>query len=457
MNLTIPLVLSKVVENDLCIGCGACVQACESKALGVNWDDHGFLVATQNHNPCHADGACIEVCPFNPEPGAEYKNEDALANEYLSGAPNQHQKIGFYQSIYAGYSHQHRETSSSGGIATYVYEKLFDKGLINHVVTVGEAKSADAHYQYNIVSHKDDLSSISKTRYHPVSLASALEEIKSLDGRVAISGVGCFIKAIRLAQDNNPILKEKIAFLVGIICGGVKSKFFTEYLASSAGATLSDYSSPDYRVKDRTSTAMDYGFSCTDNPSNSTKLIKMRDVGDMWGTGMFKANACDFCDDVTTELADISLGDAWLKPYNQDGSGHNVIVSRSPIAEQILQEGMASGELVLENLPEKEFLASQQGSFNHRHDGMNTRVALATSAGAVVPPTRVGKVDLPIYLRLVQRARRKTRARSLEVWAECMDSVEFDRRMSLLLLKLKLITRLSHAVRKAKKMSGVKS
>jgi coenzyme F420-reducing hydrogenase beta subunit len=42
----------------------------------------------------------------------------------------------------------------------------------------------------------------------------------------------------------------------------------------------------------------------------------------MWGTGLFKSNACDFCDDVTTELADVSL-DAWI-PYNKDGLGNSV-------------------------------------------------------------------------------------------------------------------------------------
>lgn len=452
-----PLVLSKVVENDLCIGCGACVQACPSKALNVDWNSYGFLIATSNENQCDEGGSCIEVCPFNPEPGPGYKNEDGLAADFLAEAPNYHVQMGRYHALYVGYSHKHRVTSSSGGIGTFLYEKLFDKGLIDHVVTVGESKSSNAHYQYKVVSNKNDLLSISKTRYHPVTLATTLQEIKQLEGRVAISGIGCFIKAIRLAQEKDPVLKDKIVFLVGIICGGVKSKFFTDYLAGRAGATSDEFSNPEYRVKEPSSTAMDYGFSCTDNPSKTTKLIKMREVGDMWGSGLFKANACDFCDDVTTELADISLGDAWLKPYNQDGNGHNVIISRSNIADQILHDGLKSGELDLEYLSQEQFLASQQGSFNHRHDGMSTRLALVKRDGYVVPPKRIDNIDLPIYLKLVQRVRRHTRSRSLEVWAEYKDPVEFDRRMKIELLRLKLVTRLSHAVRKAKKVSGTNS
>lgn len=62
----------------------------------------------------------------------------------------------------------------------------------------------------------------------------------------------------------------------------------------------------------------------------------MRNLGDMWGTGLFKLNACDFYDDVTTELADISLGDAWLKPYDSDGAGNNII--KAPLS--IIHEGI---------------------------------------------------------------------------------------------------------------------
>src|SRR5690554_6027882 len=110
MNLMTPFVLSKVVENDLCIGCGACVQACPSKALDMKWTNYGFLVATGNEYPCNADGACIAVCPFNPEPGPEYKNEDGLAKVFLTDAPLRHGKIGVYHNIYAGYSIKFRET-----------------------------------------------------------------------------------------------------------------------------------------------------------------------------------------------------------------------------------------------------------------------------------------------------------------------------------------------------------
>lgn len=452
-----PLVVKDVVNHDLCIGCGVCVQACPNEAIEVAWNELGFLVARGNANPCEGDGSCIKVCPFNPSPAEDLKDENDLANIFLLDAKQAHEKIGRYTGIYAGYSKKFRPTSSSGGLATYVYEQLLKSGLIDHVVTVGSSEKPGAYYEYTIISSPEKLLSTSKTRYHPVTLDNALKEIKSLNGKVAISGVGCFIKAIRLAQAHDPELKEKIAFLIGIICGGVKSRFFTEYLAFKAGVKTGSAREPEYRVKDPASTASDYAFSCIDTESGSTKIIKMRTVGDMWGTGLFKANACDFCDDVTSELADISLGDAWLEPYSRDGEGHNVIVARTPLANTILNHGLQKGELQLENLPLEMFLASQQGSFNHRHDGMATRIALTHKAAGKVPPKRHDKFKLPLHLALVQHARRKARERSLIVWSKYPSAADFDKRMKPILLSLKVLTKASHAIRKLKRMSAKKS
>lgn len=447
--------ITGVVNNDLCIGCGVCVDACPSKALNIAWNAHGFLTATTNNNRCDGDGACIKVCPFNPAPAEPHRDEDKLAEIFLENRSNHHPRIGWYEGIYAGYSKRYRETSSSGGIATYIYDRLFSKGLIDHVVTVGESTDSDGHYAYRLISSKDELLSTSKTRYHPVTLAHSIETIKSLNGKVAISGVACFIKAIRLAQANDPVLNEKIVFLTGIICGGVKSRFFTEYLASRAGAEQKKFSKPEYRIKDPLSTASDYGFSCQSNLTKEIHFMKMREVGDMWGSGLFKANACDYCDDVTTELADVSLGDAWVTPYSRDGKGHNVIVARSSVVNTILQEGKDSGDLELEELPLDRLLISQQGSFNHRQDGLAFRTELAGKAGIRIPPKRHCYVRLPFYLKLVQVARRTSREKSLTVWKEYRDAADFDREMKSVLLRLRFLTRGSNGIKKLKRLTGI--
>ena len=441
----IPKVIERVVNNDLCIGCGICVYKCPSNALEMGWNENGFLVPSVINN-CDENGDCLDICPFNPIPMDAIKTEDDIAKLCLPNTSNFNKKIGKYNSIYVGYSNEFRLSSSSGGIATYICAELLDKEIVHHVFSIKEGSKAGRHYEYAISSSKSDLLVASKTRYFPVTLSSVLSEINNLEGKVAIVGIACFIKAIRLAQHSEPKLKEKISFLIGIICGGVKSRFFTEYLASKMDIKAKNIRKPQFRKKDLTSTASDYSFSCSDN--NEEKSIKMRSVGDMWGTGLFKANACDFCDDVTTELADISLGDAWLHPYDKDGRGSNVVVTRSLLAESLIKKGIKNNDLVMDLLPLDNFLASQQGSFNHRHNGLSARLKIAKKNNKLVPPKRYEKEKLTIDFKLVQNQRMKVRAKSLDVWKKNPTAKSFDKTMGNSLYLLKFYTKIYHKRRR---------
>ena len=164
----------------------------------------------------------------------------------------------------------------------------------------------------------------------------------------------------------------------------------------------------------------------------------------MWGTGFFKSNACDFCDDVTTELADISVGDAWLEPYVNEGKGTNVIATRSKIADNIIKQGIKKGDITIETLPLERFLASQQGSFNHRHNGLSVRIKKTKKNNITVPPKRFGDEKVNIFFNIVQKLRMRVRLKSLELWKTNPDAVIFDKRIKIYLKPIRIVTRLYH-------------
>lgn len=441
MNI-IPKVIDLVVNNELCIGCGLCVYKCPSEALQMSMNNEGFLVADSIEN-CDCKGDCLDVCPFNPYPKDEVRTENEIAGLFLNNANQFHQRIGKYINVFAGYSNEFRLTSSSGGLGTYICTELLERKIADHIFSIKESSKPGMFYEYAVSSSKKDLLGASKTRYFPVSLATVFSEINRLEGKVAIVGIACFIKAVRLAQYSDPKLKEKIPFLVGIICGGLKSRFFTEYLASKMEIDPQNIRQPQFRKKDLSSSANDYSFSSLDE-NHEEKSIKMRTVGDLWGTGLFKNNACDFCDDVTTELADISLGDAWMHPYDKDGRGTNVIVTRSMLADHLIAGGIKNKELTIEKLSLENFLASQQGSFNHRHTGMPERIKQAKKKGQLVPPKRYEKEKLSWDFKSVQKQRMKVRTESLEAWKQAGMAKDFDEIMQKQLEKLRCLTKIYH-------------
>src|SRR5690606_9576426 len=327
--------IKDIVKNELCIGCGVCIS--ESQGSSMIWNEYGFLIPDIS-KPFKNDA--IKVCPFNPEPEKEIEDEDKIAEYFMVDTPHKNPDIGHYHGIYVGHSKKFRTTSSSGGIGTYVLEQLLQQKIVDYIFVV---KEKDGKYAYQWFDSIEDITAISKTRYLPVSLEKLFLEIDSKPGKIAVSGIPPFLKAIRLKQYYYPEYQEKIPFLIGIICGGWKSEFFTDYLAQKAGVK-GKYSKQEYRIKDNNSYALDYSFGAFDE-NESFHQMKMKLAGNMWGTGLFNANASDFSDDVTAELGDISLGDAWIDPYMKDGRGTSLFVTRSTLAERIIKEGIEKGEL----------------------------------------------------------------------------------------------------------------
>lgn len=424
--------IEKILENELCTGCGVCISEDKSKTAKMVWNDSNFLVPKLTE--LSTSNEMYSVCPFNPN----LKNEDALGKIFFQRTSgNYNDRIGFYDGLYAGYSNKYRESSSSGGIATYVFEKLINNKIVDHLFIVQESCEG---FEYQLCSDIGDIRKISKTRYMPVTLEKLFTEIDNIDGKVAVSGVSCFVKAIRLKQEKYPHLKEKIPFVVGIICGGLKSKFYTDFLAQSAGCAT-EYSSVQYRVKNKNSFALDYKFSCKEKDNGRIHMVDMLSLGDMWGTGLFKSNACDFCDDVMNELADISLGDAWIDPYDKSGSGNSVIITRSLLSHRLVNDGLTAKELSLDKISLEHMIKSQSGSFNHRHKGLYYRISKFSNKEMIKKRERfISKQN--ILLDLVQSQRMQTREKSLFYWKSKKNISEFNHLMSPLIVKLKLYTRI---------------
>ncbi|HHG8774827.1 TPA: Coenzyme F420 hydrogenase/dehydrogenase, beta subunit C-terminal domain [Raoultella planticola] len=428
--------IDTIIKNDLCTGCGICISEDKSKTAYMDWNEDGFLYPILTSA---SDVIAMEkVCPFNLE---NKFDEDFLAREFITTNKFADEEIGLYHSLYAGYSIKYRDTSSSGGIATYIFEKLLSNKIVDALFIVSEL---NGRYGYQLFTSQEEIVNISKTRYYPVTLESLFDEINRCNGRVAVSGVACFIKAIRLKQNLYPEYKDKIPFLVGIICGGLKSRFYTDFLAQSAGCS-GEYENPQYRVKNDASFASDYKFSCKDKFGERIHVVEMQKLGDMWGTGLFKSNACDFCDDVTTELADISLGDAWIKPYNQDGLGNSIIITRSRLSNDLIKNGLMNGDLVLDTVGLSSVKSSQQGSFNHRHKGLLYRVKDAIRKRKCVPKRRDRfLVNQNFIFNLVQKERLNTRRNSISLWKKSKGISDYNAMLSIPLMKLFKATRRNH-------------
>ena len=387
--------LNTVLRNDYCSGCGVCT-ASDGSPFGMQLTGEGryFPVLTGLEN---IDGI---VCPF----AQDAPDETALAGQLYAGAGvHFHEEFGYYRQIYTGHTADEgfRLNGSSGGGVTWMAHELLRRNLTDFVVTVGETGPGTPRYAYRIISNPEEIFATAKSRYYPVSLDGVLEQIRRQPGRYTLIGIPCFIKGIRLLQQQEPVFAERIVFTIGIFCGHLKSTHYLSLLAAQFPAHEEDIVSFDFRHKIPGRPANRYGTAI--QLKNGRQLVKPNDqlFGTDWGLGLFKLNACDYCDDIIGETADISFGDAWIPPFEKDWKGTNMVVTRHPVIQKLVDEAIGKGDLVWQPARPEQLLQSQAGGFRHRREGLAYRLWLARKKGRWTPRKRVAP------RRIHSRKRRK--------------------------------------------------
>ena len=371
----------------------------------MQWDRHGFLKPAGPADWLETPSESFSrQCPFSP--AAE--DEDAIAAERFPAAPIVDARIGRFEAAYVGYAIENpfRPNGSSGGLTSWVAAELLRTGLVDAVAHVAptDAHSTGHHFAYRVSRTRDELTEGAKSRYYPIELSAVVEEIRATDGRYAIIGIPCFIKAIHLLRGIDPVVRERVTHTLGLFCGHMKSRAMVESFAWQLGTEVKRVRALDYRIKDETRPANWYRahLQLDDGSAAAQDWWHLAD-GD-WGAGFFQNPACDWCDDVVAETADISFGDAWVEPYSSDGRGTNVVVVRTPELKAMIEAARAEARLQLEPVDAEFIVRTQAAGLRHRRDGLAYR--LTWRKRGIVPRKRVTpSADLPPRRKLVYRMR----------------------------------------------------
>jgi len=381
-----PTVLSNIVKNDLCIGCGVCAGICPERSLEIWFNQFGEYNPIQN-NPCSKEcGLCMKVCPF----AYGNDNEDTIGTALYGSIPRiQHrEEIGYYLNSYVGYALATRARGSSGGMATWLLMELLKKGVVEYVIAVVPNDDPKKLFKFSILTNPENITSAFGSAYYPVELSELLREIQNKPGSCAIIGLPCFIKAIRLAQKNNGKLRQRIAVTLGLACGQLKGKHFTEYIASLAGAN-GIITSVRYRNKSSDQPASNFYFSFMSSGKNEKRIFWKDGISEVWENRWFTPTACNYCDDIFAECADITFLDAWLPKYSSDPRGTNLIIVRSQRANEILREGIKSSDIEVNDISIDDVIRSQEGVISIKREHLAYRLYRAHQQGVQMPMKRV--------------------------------------------------------------------
>jgi coenzyme F420-reducing hydrogenase beta subunit len=391
-----------IVRSGLCIGCGSC--AAGNPAAGVRWDKHGFLKPSGPSEWFEAPSEYVtRHCPFAP--GAV--NEDTIAIARFPSAPSQDRSIGRFEAAYVGQvcDDGFRPRGSSGGLTSWVAAELLRTGAVDGVAHVVPATSDNGRFfEYRISRTAEALTGGAKSRYYPVELSAVLREIRATPGRYVVVGIPCFIKAIHLLRASDPLIRDRITHTLGLFCGHQKSAAMVESFASQLKRELGQVRTLDYRIKDERRPANWYRvhLDLRDGTSAEQDWWHLAD-GD-WGAGFFQNPACNWCDDVVAETADISFGDAWLEPYSSDGRGTNVVIARTAEMRDLIEFARQTRRLNLEPVGAEFVIRTQAAGLRHRREGLAYR--LTWRRRGIRPVKRPWALPaLPLRRKLVYRLR----------------------------------------------------
>ncbi|MFO1143710.1 MAG: Coenzyme F420 hydrogenase/dehydrogenase, beta subunit C-terminal domain [Amaricoccus sp.] len=185
----------------------------------------------------------------------------------------------------------------------------------------------------------------------------------------------------------------------------MKSARMIESFAWQMQAEMADVRRIDYRTKhpDRPANWYVAELGLADGSVRSRHWWDMAD-GD-WGAGFFQSSACDSCDDVVGETADVSFGDAWVEPHASDPGGTNVVVVRSPAIHRLIEAARADGRLALAPVDANFVAQTQAAGLRHRREGLAYRLSWARSGLAPNKRVEPRATALPLRRRLVYRLR----------------------------------------------------
>ena len=319
--------IENIVDAGLCNGCGTCAGICPNNALEMQLCD-GLWIPKLDTTMCNQCGFCVSVCP------GHYVNFEDLNSDFFGTQPPE-SSLGNYLECYFGHSTDKniRYSSSSGGITTQILIFLLEEKLVDGVLVTRMKRNNPLESEPFIARTREEIVSASKSKYCPVAANSALKMIMKEKGKFAVVGLPCHLHGLRKAEKFFPELREKIVLRLGLFCAHTVNFFGTSFLIKKMLIEEDQIVSLDYRGEG-------WPGSMTIQSRNfCLKLPYLEGWNAYWpifSSFFFTPIRCAMCPDAINELADISLGDAYLPELKHEKEGQSIIISGINLLQEVL-------------------------------------------------------------------------------------------------------------------------
>lgn len=336
----------EIIDKDLCTTCGTCIGSCPKNI--ISFDKKEKLVCRAEE--CISCGKCSNVCP-----GGNFNYVEFNKDIFDESIENIDLDIGSYIEIKKGWSlnSKIRNNASSGGIVSEIILYLLKEKLIDGVVSVVPKENNKIEYEVKIIKNIDELKLAAKSKYMLLPTNSIIQELTKLNGKYVYVGLPCQIQGIRKAAKYIKNLDEKIYLYIGIFCGFNMSKKATEFLINKSKIDRSKIKQIEYRAKVNGKT----GFRIL-SENNEEFFVGKHEYTIL--NLFYSPKRCWKCFDLTSEFADISIGDAW------EEKECSRIIIRNNKAQDIIERMNKEKKIEIKKSSKKDIILTQKQLISYK-------------------------------------------------------------------------------------------
>ncbi len=338
------------IDPRTCTQCGVCVSICPIGVLAV--DDEGVHLQGE----CIRCGLCYRFCP------GRQLDLDSLSRKYLGTAPHD-ALVGRYRGLYVAQanSEEIRQQAASGGVVTALLLYLLGEKRIKGAVGVTMNGDRPWKCQGAVLRSPEDVVSAAQSKYSLVSLGALLRSARRGVGPLALVGLPCHVHGLRRLQRIGSY-RESFPLVIGLFCGFNLQPAATRHLVQKVGFETRQVTQLEYRGGPWP------GGLVVETTEGQRRLVPKDSYG--YVNLMYTPRRCLVCPDLTNELADLSVGDMWLREY---AGGWSTVICRSTRGEELLDEAVQAGVLSRHEITREQLQHSHAHLFAYKKEGYFVR------------------------------------------------------------------------------------
>ena len=366
-----PVLKNDIIDKGLCSHCNMCIECCPVNVIDGSKKEEGYRPFLSGK--CISCGTCASICP-----GRHFDFKDAP--ERLCGEVSQNRYIGRYRSIYLGFAENEkiRYSGASGGVVTAILLYLLKSGQIKGASVITTTKDKSWVFTRKIVEDEEGILRAAQSKYTIPQTIDRETRLRDYTKELAFVGLPCQIQALRKYEKALGKPVANIKFYLGLYCGSQLYFNATESLLKRFGVTdYRDIKSLDYR-----SGPWPGEFKVT---LKNEKTFSVKRITFNYLNLLYKVPRCLTCIDLTSEYADISCGDGWMREESTSGKGYSVVIARSAAGEELLQKARKEGVVKLESIGEKDAQTMHAHLLDNKKIGSFIRMSFMSKLGRDIP------------------------------------------------------------------------